>query len=261
MFGVQSLLCIGVFVIAFTNSGICVKINNLQVPEVIRHGSPVVLDCDFSLEPLGDDELVVKWYKNKTLVYQWIPARRPVGLGILKGRLNLAYAASEQNYSVHRALHILKSGPDLSGEYTCSVSTLKNEDERTKTMLVFVPEKSLILKRMRSEQGVMKVQCTAEGVFPQPSIILRSRQREIAETEVKVREKGQLFDITASAVLPALQDPEEFSCEVRIPEANYTKRQETVFFPGSENVASSYELTSPTIYVHLMWIYVILNLC
>ncbi|KAK9687891.1 hypothetical protein QE152_g35938 [Popillia japonica] len=125
------------FVSSLTNSGICVKINNLQVPEVIRHGSPVVLDCDFSLEPLGDDELVVKWYKNKTLVYQWIPARRPVGLGILKGRLNLAYAASEQNYSVHRALHILKSGPDLSGEYTCSVSTLKNEDERTKTMLVF----------------------------------------------------------------------------------------------------------------------------
>ncbi|KRT85675.1 Immunoglobulin, partial [Oryctes borbonicus] len=120
-----------------TSSGICVKINNLQVPEVIRHGSPAVLDCDFSLEPLGDDELVVKWYKNKTLVYQWIPARRPVGLGILKGRLNLAYAASEQNYSVHRALHILKSGPDLSGAYTCSVSTLKNEDERTKTMLVF----------------------------------------------------------------------------------------------------------------------------
>ncbi|GJQ72474.1 hypothetical protein Trydic_g3548 [Trypoxylus dichotomus] len=95
-----------------------------------------------------------------------------------------------------------------------------------------LPEKSLILKRMRSEQGVMKVQCTAEGVFPQPTIILRSRQREISETEVKVREKGQLFDITASAVLPALQDPEEFSCEVRIPEANYTKRQETVFFPG-----------------------------
>lgn len=60
----------------------------------------------------------------------------------------------------------------------------------------------------------------------------RNVRREIAETEVKVREKGQLFDITASAVLPALQDPEEFSCEVRIPEANYTKRQETVFFPG-----------------------------
>ncbi|KAK9686705.1 hypothetical protein QE152_g36990 [Popillia japonica] len=71
---------------------------------------------------------------------------------------------------------------------------------------------------------------TREGIFT-IILYLTTFSREITETEVKVREKGQLFDITASAVLPALQDPEEFSCEVRIPEANYTKRQETVFFP------------------------------
>lgn len=47
-----------------------------------------------------------------------------------------------------------------------------------------------------------------------------------------MRESGQLFDIVASAVLPALQDPVAFSCELQILEANYSKRQETVFFPG-----------------------------
>jgi hypothetical protein len=51
-----------------------VKINKLQVPEVIKHGASVILDCDFTLEDREED-LVVKWYfnKNKTLVYQWIP--------------------------------------------------------------------------------------------------------------------------------------------------------------------------------------------
>ncbi|KAH0810286.1 hypothetical protein GEV33_012505 [Tenebrio molitor] len=120
------------------NFGTGVKINKLQVPEVIKHGASVILDCDFTLEDREED-LVVKWYfnKNKTLVYQWIPALKPQGLGILKDRLNLEYAASVDANSVHRALHILKAVPDLSGDYTCSVSTLQSEDIRTKSMLVF----------------------------------------------------------------------------------------------------------------------------
>lgn len=42
------------------------------MPQVIQHGSPAVLDCDFTLEAT-DNDLVVKWFKNKNLVYQWIP--------------------------------------------------------------------------------------------------------------------------------------------------------------------------------------------
>lgn len=48
-----------------------------------------------------------------------------------------------------------------------------------------------------------------------------------------VRERGELFDITASVILPTLQDPEEFTCELHIPQANYTVRRETVFYPGT----------------------------
>lgn len=33
-------------------------------------------------------------------------------------------------------------------------------------------------------------------------------------------------------MLPALEGPEEFSCELRIPQANYTVRKETVIYPG-----------------------------
>lgn len=62
--------------------------------------------------------------------------KRPQGLGILKDRLNLEYMAGVDANSRHRALHILRAGPDLSGEYTCSVSTLQSEDIRTKKMLV-----------------------------------------------------------------------------------------------------------------------------
>ncbi|XP_017769013.1 PREDICTED: uncharacterized protein LOC108557119 [Nicrophorus vespilloides] len=169
-----------IFVFGLLNVGNSVKINRLQVPEVIRHGAPVVLDCDFTLEAT-DSDLVVKWFfnKNKTLVYQWIPgsSTRPQVSGILKGRLNLEYAASVDGNSVHRALHILKPGPDLSGDYTCSVSTFQSEDIRTKSMLVFVPEKSLILRRVSADAEDIRVECKAEGVFPKPDIVLRSQQR------------------------------------------------------------------------------------
>lgn len=58
-------------------------------------------------------------------------------MGPLKGRLNLEYEASVDANSIHRALHIPEPGPDLSGNYTCSVSTFQSEDIRTKNMLVF----------------------------------------------------------------------------------------------------------------------------
>ncbi|XP_071052254.1 uncharacterized protein [Onthophagus taurus] len=242
---------------------ICVKINNLLVPQIAKHGDPVVLDCDFSLEAVGDDELVVKWYKNKTLVYQWIPAinKRPQDLGVLKGKLNLAYAASDDTHSIHRALHILAPGPDLSGDYTCSVSTLKNEDQKTKSMLVLVTEKNLMLRRKLINEGYMEVTCKAEGVFPKPSIVLRSQERESIKAEVNVRKKGELYDVTAIAILPSLQDPEVFSCELRIPEANYTKRQETVFFPGQDSKAYNSFNSHTSCLLLLTTLYIYFSMC
>lgn len=70
--------------------------------------------------------------------YFFIPGtkKRPQSLGVLKDRVNLEYQASVDANSIHRALYILKTGPDLSGNYTCSVSTLESEDVKTKGMLV-----------------------------------------------------------------------------------------------------------------------------
>lgn len=60
----------------------------------------------------------------------------PISIGVLKNRLNLEYVASLDANSRHRALYIFNAQPDLSGNYTCMVSTLESEDQRTKTMLV-----------------------------------------------------------------------------------------------------------------------------
>lgn len=60
----------------------------------------------------------------------------PVSLGVLKNRLNLEYVASLDASSRHRALYIFNVDTDLSGNYTCTVSTVESEDQMTKTMFV-----------------------------------------------------------------------------------------------------------------------------
>ncbi|XP_074034853.1 selection and upkeep of intraepithelial T-cells protein 1 [Leptinotarsa decemlineata] len=248
---IRMKLSLVLFIIGLLKSSQSVKINKLEVPEVIHYGKPVVLDCDFTLED-KDDELVVKWFFNGKWVYQWIPGakKRPQGLGILKDRLNLEYAASVDANSIHRALHILKADPDLSGNYTCSVSTVQSEDIETKSMLVLVSEKNLLLRVLNAKDGFINVECIAEGIFPMPDMVLRSQQRNITEPDVTFRRRGKLFEVSATTTLPALNDPEEFSCKLHIPEANYTTRRETVFYPGSSgNLNSNLLWLTAVIYI------------
>ncbi|XP_018324768.1 uncharacterized protein LOC108736721 [Agrilus planipennis] len=222
------------FALGTLKTAASLKIRNLQVPEITEFGSPVVLDCDYTWDDLKDDGLVVKWFFNngRTPIYQWITNKKPQALGILKGRLNLEYSASQNQNSKHRALHITKPAPELSGDYTCSVSSFNDEDSRTKSMLVFVPGRSLNLRQERSGENLIRVYCTAEGVFPIPEMTLLQGESEINDSVVTIEKKGGLYNIKAFTDLPRLASAKEFSCELRIPQANYTVRKEAVYYPN-----------------------------
>ncbi|KAL1498224.1 hypothetical protein ABEB36_009057 [Hypothenemus hampei] len=228
-------MIVSVFIVwAVMNLVETVKINRLLVPDMVHYGSDVVLDCDFTFDKRETD-LVVKWYFNGAQVYQWIPSvRTPQSSGILKGRVNLEHKADDRDEStVHRALHILNVGPDLSGNFTCLVSTTESEDTETKFMLVLVAEKFFELKRLNADEGFIRVQCRADGIFPLPVMTLLSQQREIPRPAVQLKPVDHLYQIAAQVTLPELEGPEEFSCKLHIPQANYTRRRETVFYPGS----------------------------
>lgn len=118
------------------------QIVKIVVPEIIQYGvqDAVILDCDYNL---GNETngLVVKWFfKTKARpVYQWIASQnsKPNDMGILRGRVDLSYMASSDPLKMHRALRIVKPNTDISGDYTCVVSTFMEEDSRTKQMVVF----------------------------------------------------------------------------------------------------------------------------
>lgn len=59
---------------------IAIRIKDLRVPNMTHFGKPALLDCVYVLEE-DDADLVVKWFFNGTLVYQWIPSFRPIDVG------------------------------------------------------------------------------------------------------------------------------------------------------------------------------------
>jgi hypothetical protein len=115
---------------------------------VIKNGTVnnVVLDCDYAL---NDDDyatneekpgaLVVKWFFNNdpAPVYQWIHSKKPQGLGVLNGKLNLEYRISDDNATMYRALQIINPTTELSGEYKCTVSTFNDERSQTRKMIIY----------------------------------------------------------------------------------------------------------------------------
>lgn len=55
------------------------------------------------------------------------------------------------------------------------------------------------------------------------------------KTEVRPGSDG-LFDVVGTVIVKDsdLNDPEKFACEMRVPQANYTAKKETMYYPGQD---------------------------
>ncbi|XP_052123520.1 uncharacterized protein LOC113213117 isoform X1 [Frankliniella occidentalis] len=234
-----------------------VTITNLKVPSTVQNGSSgTILDCEYSLLP---DEaqptsgLVIKWYFNSrpAPVYQWIPTQKPQDLDLLRGRLDMNYTATSHAAMEHRALRILNATTDLSGEWKCSVSTFKNEDFMIKKMIVFVPEKGFeVIKSKTNPPDHVNVTCRAHGVFPEPRMNLyrdpapsgaAGKSHGLPGVTVSTVSRQGVFDITAWTLMPEseIENPTILECELRLPDANYTKRKRILVYSGSMGFLSA----------------------
>ncbi|XP_075227587.1 uncharacterized protein LOC142328028 [Lycorma delicatula] len=222
-----------------------VQITDLRVPRSVKNGSTsVLLDCEYTLRPdetTTDAGLVVKWFFNKTPapVYQWIPGKKPQELGILKGRLKLDHRASHHPATMHRALYILNPTTELAGEYKCAVSTFNDEDFMIKTMIVYVPERRLELLQRKPDLDSVNISCIAQGIYPEPRLLLYTEMKEnqrVAVPGVKVQTtvRSGTFDVSANVLLSdeGLASPTVFSCELKIPNTEYVRKKNIVYYPG-----------------------------
>ncbi|KAF5272430.1 hypothetical protein FQA39_LY07898 [Lamprigera yunnana] len=224
---------------------LAIQINYIKVPSAVQNNSEhsIVLDCNYSLRP-DDTELVVKWYLNDDVVYQWIPPQKPQALGIMKDRLNLSYVSSDDPKMAYRSMKIMNPTTNIAGEYKCFVSTFADEDYSMKNMIVFVPEATLLLLQSGFNDKKINFTCFATEVYPEPKLtIFRDRQDEIPNRNylqtvhwITSRLSSGSYSITVITTIATdkINPGSLIHCELRIPGTGYVKRKSLLYYSPSE---------------------------
>lgn len=115
-------------------------IKNINIPAIVKVNDIdyIILDCDYDLENTSSKGLVVKWFFNTNqVVYQWIYGRHPQADDPAAKYVDLTYKASDDPYTEYRAIKLNKPGIDLTGEYTCVISTFADERTANASMIVY----------------------------------------------------------------------------------------------------------------------------
>ncbi|XP_030766303.1 uncharacterized protein LOC115890260 isoform X2 [Sitophilus oryzae] len=219
-----------------------IQINYVQVPAAVRNNSnrSAILDCNYSIRP-DDTELIVKWFLNEELIYQWIPPQSPQSLGTLKDNIDLDYKASDDPKTVYRAIKINNPTTQIAGEYKCQVSTLADEDFSMKNMIVFEPEAKLIIRK-RMDDKYVNFTCLASDVYPSPKLFLykdiknnlyNKIRLSIVEWDVKKNPNTGKYTVFIVGVdhLAELEPGTLIHCELKIPGTGYVKLKTLLYYP------------------------------
>lgn len=114
-------------------------IKSINVPPLVKAGEVdyVILDCDYDLENISSAGLVVKWYFNYDNVeYQWIYGQEPQ-TDPASSHIDLGYKASDDPYTMYRAMKLNNPTINLTGDYRCAVFTFEDEDIADASMIVY----------------------------------------------------------------------------------------------------------------------------
>lgn len=89
----------------------------------------------------------------------------------MKNHINLNYTASDETYYKYRALSIPKPSINMSGIYTCYVSSYTTEDKKSAHLQIIVPESDIQIKVTTPDiEGNIKVECIVKDIYPAPIV-------------------------------------------------------------------------------------------
>lgn len=227
-------------------------IKSINVPSAVKVGdvNHVILDCDYALENTSSQGLVVKWFFNDDqLVYQWIHGRNPLADEPAANYIDLTYKASDDPFTEYRAMKLDKPGIDLTGDYTCVISTFEDEKAANFSMVIYSTGEMFDFGHQRKiidDKDGLEATCMAEGVYPQPNLDISVTFRpgkQISRPFFKMttfREDG-LYNVLSRVDLLDEELPEaaELRCTLDIPRANYTVSRKTVYYSRTTTTTSS----------------------
>ncbi|XP_029659295.1 uncharacterized protein LOC115233152 isoform X1 [Formica exsecta] len=224
-------------------------IKSINVPSAIKVGdvNHVILDCDYALENTSSQGLVVKWFFNvDQVVYQWIHGRNPLADEPAAKYIDLTYKASDDPFTEYRAMKLDKPGIDLTGDYTCVISTFEDEKAANASMVIYSTEEKFDFGHQRKsidDKDGLEATCKAEGVYPQPILDISVKDipdKQTLKPTVTLREDG-LYNILSRVDLLDEELPEaaELRCTLDIPRANYSVSRKTIYYSRTATTTSS----------------------
>ncbi|EFN84903.1 hypothetical protein EAI_04772 [Harpegnathos saltator] len=226
-------------------------IKSINVPAAVKicEIDHVILDCDYELENTSRMGLVVKWFLDSDkLVYQWIHGRDPLAAESVEKYIDLTYKASDDPYTEYRAMKLNKPGVELTGDYTCVISTFEDEKTANASMVIYATEEifnfGYTKKTIKEDKDGLEATCMAKGLYPQPTLDISVKDfldKQATKPTVTVREDG-LYDILSRIELLDEELPEAtvtLECTLGIPRANYSVSQMTVYNSGTATTTSA----------------------
>ncbi|XP_075748772.1 uncharacterized protein LOC119172631 isoform X2 [Rhipicephalus microplus] len=164
----------------------------MSAPSAAIHGRGMWLNCSFDLE--SDELYSVKWYKNDTEFYRYIPRDRPPAQ-------NYDLPGVVVDMSRSREGHVFISSVNLSteGNYRCEASaeapSFQTVVQEKEVKVFVIPDHPPTIRGTRSKYGVgerVDVSCRAPYSLPPAKLVWLVNDQEVPFTDV--RELETLYD-------------------------------------------------------------------
>uniref|UniRef100_A0A6P6YA58 Uncharacterized protein LOC113796306 n=1 Tax=Dermatophagoides pteronyssinus TaxID=6956 RepID=A0A6P6YA58_DERPT len=164
------------------------KILHSSIPQMIdatnlSSSTAITLDCSYSYDS-GDIKLVIRWFHNDSPepVYQWIPESNIRYVSeLIRPYFDHNFTINNDNYSKYRALRLnllqlqqqrLLQIQLLSGNYTCVISSIANQDSRQIQLIIYVPPRLFEFHFIELSANHIALECLIENVYPEPQMLL-----------------------------------------------------------------------------------------
>ncbi|XP_055624075.1 uncharacterized protein LOC129767346 [Toxorhynchites rutilus septentrionalis] len=196
---------------------------------------PLIMDCQYEIKA-NECGFVLKWYFNRKLIYQWIPARNPVGMNQFKSELRTNYSMSESANYKYRALVIQHPKLNHSGEYMCSVQTYESFDRKAARFQIVVPEKMLLLhyENDAEKENMLLIKCSVFMIYPEPNLVLvvSGDLLLVSSRTIVVSDRHHMYNKTVYGLIDKhlLISPTSIGCILTVAGSSYVRKRETIYY-------------------------------
>ncbi|XP_065091552.1 uncharacterized protein LOC135712525 [Ochlerotatus camptorhynchus] len=200
---------------------------------------PLIMDCQYEIKA-NECGFVLKWYFNRKLIYQWIPARSPVGMNKFKSELRTNYSMSDLANYKYRALVIQHPKLNHSGEYMCSVQTYESFDRKAARFQIVVPEKMLLLhyENDAEKENMLLIKCSVFMIYPEPNLVLvvSGDLLLVSSRTVVVSDRHRMYNKTIYGMIDKhlLISPTSIGCILTVAGSSYVRKRETIYYDPTQ---------------------------